>query len=302
MHNPACFAAHMGLWLVDPTWMAEAVAWARGNPQLVSVEKYRMHAAEGAKIVETPNGGAYAVHPGGVASVSIVGQMMKGPSKFGGTSTVAVRSALRAAARDKEVSAIVLSIDSPGGHVAGTQELADDVAAVNETTPILAHIDDLGASAAYWVASQASSISVNRSGMVGSIGVMTSLIDSSGKAEAEGIKVIPVTSGPLKGAGMPGTEVTEEQIAETQSRVDAMAAQFFEAVKTGRGMDDKALAKVNTGAVFTATEALDLGLVDHVRSMDATASAAFEMAQATRKSRANRSRQAYAKLDMLDLH
>ena len=76
--------------------------------------------------------------------------MQKGSSKFGGASTIRVRRQIREARQDEDVEAILLVVDSPGGTVAGTDELAREVGRAAEEKIVHAHIDDLGASAAFW--------------------------------------------------------------------------------------------------------------------------------------------------------
>ncbi len=206
-----------------------------------------------------------------IALVKIAGSMMKSASSMGGTSTVQVRRDIRAAAADSDVSGILLAIDSPGGTVAGTDDLATDVRAARRQKPVYAHIDDLGASAAYWVASQADKIYANSpTALVGSIGTMAVVYDMSKSAEAEGIKALLFATGPLKGAGTPGTAVSEEQAAYFQELTDQMQSSFDAAVKRGRGLTDKQLADVRSGGVFTAESAMGKKLIDGVQPLNRT--------------------------------
>jgi ClpP class serine protease len=165
------------------------------------------------------------------------GLLMKQQSWMGGTATLQLRRDIRAAAADPNVSAILLAIDSPGGTAAGTADLAADVRAAARQKPVWAQIEDLGASAAYWLASQADQVFANtaRRPMVGSIGTYQTVYDLSAAAEQEGVKVFHFATGPLKGAGMPGTPVTEEQQADFQGRVDAVQDSFDAAVRAAAG-------------------------------------------------------------------
>jgi protease-4 len=195
---------------------------------------------------------------------------MKARSKYGGYSTVDARRQLRAMAQDDRVGAILLHIDSPGGHVAGTKELADDVRAVDEAKPVHAYLEDTGASAAYWVASQARTVAANAMAMVGSLGTFTVLYDLSKAAEMEGVQVHVVSTGERKGAAAPGTPVTDEDLAEARRLVDGFDAFFRAAVREGRGMGSKEASAVWTGAAWLAVEAKGLGLVDRVEPLDTT--------------------------------
>jgi signal peptide peptidase SppA len=217
----------------------------------------------------------------GVAHISISGVMMKKVSPvlrlFGvsATSTQDLSALVNRAASDDDVSAIQLEIDSPGGTVAGTAGLADAVARANAVKPVVAHVPDMAASAAYWVASQASRIVAGPTARVGSIGVMNVVHDTSEAAKMDGLKVHVVKSGYLKGAGVPGAPVTAEQIAADQRMVDSTAETFFESVARGRGFDADRLASVIGGQDWSSRDALRLGLVDQIGDT-AAAGAAIE--------------------------
>lgn len=204
-----------------------------------------------------------------VAVLSLHGPMMKAESKFGGTSTLAVRRQLRQASMDPDIRSILLHIDSPGGHVAGTQELADDVDSVRMAgMPVFAYIEDLGASAAYWVGSQAMHVSSNPTGESGSIGTVAILEDRSGKMEREGIQVHVISTGLFKGLGVEGAPITQEGLTYIQHRVDRLNAFFQAALRRGRRFDEQRLARVSDGRMFIAAEARQLGLIDEVMSLE----------------------------------
>jgi signal peptide peptidase SppA len=205
-----------------------------------------------------------------IAIVRINGVMMKGSTWFG-TSTIAARQQLRAASQDPEVSAILLAIDSPGGQVAGTSDLAAEVRAANKIKPVWSHIDDTGASAAYWVASQSARILANDPNAdVGSIGTMQVVTDASGAAEKAGIKTIVIKTGPLKGIGVMGAPVTDAQISHLQDLANKTQANFEGAVAKGRGMSAKQIQAVNHGGVLKAPDALNAGLIDGIQPIAKT--------------------------------
>ena len=137
--------------------------------------------------------------------------------------------------------------------------------------PVWAHVDDLCASAAFWVASQCRQVWANSAtALVGSIGTYLTLYDMSGKADKDGVKALHFATGPLKGAAAPGTEVTADQKAYFQGLVDAGQAVFDAAVKAGRHLSAAQLAAVKSGGVFPARDAIRLGLVDGIQSFDQT--------------------------------
>jgi signal peptide peptidase SppA len=206
-----------------------------------------------------------------VAVLSAKGTLMKSQSSFGGTSTVQLRKELRAATADPNVNAILLAIDSPGGTVAGTEALAGDVRKARKVKPTWAFLDDLGASAAYWVASQAGAVYAGSSTtLVGSIGTVLTIQDSADAAEKGGVKTLVFATGPLKGAGTPGTRVTDDQAAHFQGLVNGLQSSFDAAVKAGRQMNQSQLDAVRTGGVWPASEAVGLKLIDGIQSIDKT--------------------------------
>lgn len=210
----------------------------------------------------------------GVAHIAIKGPMMRQvPSLMSAlgiqaTSTTQVRRDLGRAIDDDQVRAIQLDIDSPGGAVDGTAELAADVAAARDLKPVTADVRGTIASAAYWVGSQASRITMSPTGLAGSIGVATVLRDSSKAAEAAGVKVHVIASHELKGIGIAeGAPISASQLTETQRLVDTMTTPFIEGVISGRknaGMTDEEARKLATGQVWVGAQAKELKLVDEI--------------------------------------
>ena len=130
----------------------------------------------------------------GIGTVSIEGPMIRKPDilarvLMGATSHDEIGAAIREAGERADIKAVFLDIDSPGGTVAGTPELAAAVATLNERKPVYAFSSGLMCSAAYWIASQARAIYATPSARVGSIGVVQAVIDDSAALANEGIKV-----------------------------------------------------------------------------------------------------------------
>lgn len=208
------------------------------------------------------------------AVIRAAGTLMKSQSSMGGTSTIQLRRDVRAAAADPNVSGILLAIDSPGGTVAGTADLAADIRAARRRKPVWSHIDDLGASAAYWLASQADQVFANHAtAKVGNVGTVAAVTDVSGAAEKDGVKVHVFATGPMKAAGWPGTKLTDEQTAYLQALVDESQSHFDAAVKAGRGLNAEQLKEVRSGAIYPAARAKDLKLIDGIRPLEETLAA-----------------------------
>jgi signal peptide peptidase SppA len=231
-----------------------------------------MTISEKVAMPEFHSGPAPSSASGNVAVINITGTLMKNPSVierlfFGATDMGELTSAVTAAASDKSISGIVLNISSPGGTVAGTPELAGAVASANQKKPVLAYVDDLAASAAYWIASQARGIYASRQAVVGSIGVRMAMYDLSKAYEQAGVKVIPIDTGKFKSAGLAGTEITAEQQQMYQEIVDAHFRDFKSAVMSGRQMDEAAFGKVGDAQIFHASKARSVGLIDGISSL-----------------------------------
>ena len=204
----------------------------------------------------------------GIAVISMVGPMMKAPSKFGGVSTVYTRQQVREAMGRDDVKQILMVVESGGGSVSGTKELGDDVRSANEKKPVTAYISDIGASAAYWVASQAGVIISNEMGQVGSIGVVAVVEDTSGMYEREGVKVHVVSTGSMKGAFADGAPITDEMLADLQEHVDAINVVFKRTVIEGRGIGADDLDAIADGRMFNAEKAKELGLIDGIDTLE----------------------------------
>ena len=259
MHTQKCAAMHLDVWSVKSDCLRAMVEGVKSGIIIADADR--------ANRPYTVEGYPYIVSDG-IAIINLEGTLMKQWSKYGGTSTTWARAAIRDADKNDDIGGTMIHIDSPGGTAAGTAELGDDIR--NTKKPIHAHISDLGASAGYWPASQADHISINRTGFSGSIGTYAVIEDTSGYAEMNGIKVHVLSTGKYKGAGVEGTEITEEHLAEWQDVVDKHFKHFANAVRKGRSqLRAKAnFNKVSDGRVFDSKDSVNFGLVDRIESFD----------------------------------
>lgn len=202
----------------------------------------------------------------GVAVVPVYGVLAKNLSAFeegcgGGTDTAPISRALAQAMADKTIRAVILDIDSPGGQVAGTPELAAEVAAAGKKKPVYAFSDASVFSAAYWIASQATEVYGTPSSRWGSIGVRAAWLDETVALQLKGLKLHTFASGKHKAMGAPGRGMTEAEMAMLQSMVDTMGAEFRATVKAAR---PKARAAAMEGQTHSVRESIAAGLVDGV--------------------------------------
>ena len=193
----------------------------------------------------------------GIGVIAIEGPILRKPDTIariflGATSSEEISEALREAAGRNDIKAVFLDIDSPGGTVAGTPEIAAAVSALDKKKPVYAFSSGLMCSAAYWVASQARAIYATPSAQVGSIGVVQAVVDSSAAIDKAGIKVEVFSVGKYKAMGAPGTALTDDQRELIQSNLAEIAAEFHDAVLSrGRAIPAEAME----GQTFSGKQA-----------------------------------------------
>lgn len=191
----------------------------------------------------------------------MMGRKLSGLEKgAGAVDSDDVIAELREANENPDVRWVLLDIDSPGGLVNGTPEVAQAVK--DSGKPVFAYTAGMMASAAYWLGSSARKIYATRSADVGSIGVYVPFFDQTGMLNGMGIEVELFKSGRFKGMGFPGVPLTDEQRAQIQSEVDRIAGWFYSVVRENRAgsVDDETMQ----GQTFLADDALLLGLIDDI--------------------------------------
>lgn len=211
----------------------------------------------------------------GVLNVfGVISQRMNMMEEFsGGTSTEQLVTAFRNLQNDDRVKAIVLNIDSPGGTVPGIQEFAQEIFESRGVKPVVAQVNSMAASAAYWIASAADEVVVTPSGQVGSIGVYTIHEDISAFLEQMGVKetIIHSEDSPYKTEGNPYQPLSADALADIQARVNRVSDRFITAVADGRGVSvDTVKEKFGQGRMFDARDAVKRGLADTVATLEDT--------------------------------
>jgi capsid assembly protease len=170
---------------------------------------------------------------------------------------------------DGSVRGIALVIDSPGGMVAGCFNACDKMTALSATAgkPVRAYAAESAYSAAYAIAAVADTITVSRTGGVGSVGVVTMHVDVSGALQQQGVKVTYVHAGKHKVDGNSSEPLSATARARIQSRIDEMYGIFVDHVAGCRGMsaDD---VRATEALCFTASEAKSNGLADAIGALD----------------------------------
>lgn len=211
----------------------------------------------------------------GVAILPIEGVVAKRANLFmqisGGVSTELVARDLADAVNDPAVHSIILRIDSPGGTVDGTQNLASAITQARASKPVVTLAGGTMASAAYWFGSAAQAVYIEDSTtQVGSIGVVAAHVDVSAAEAQRGVKTTEIAAGKYKRIASQYAPLSEEGRRSIQDQIDYMYSLFVGAVATQRGVsEDKVLKDMADGRVFIGQQAIDAGLVDGVSTLGA---------------------------------
>lgn len=172
--------------------------------------------------------------------------------------------AIAALARDSSVPAVIVSVDSPGGSVAGGESLHAALLRLAAVKPVVTVMHGTAASAGYMVSLPAERIFARGSTLTGSIGVILETVEVSGLLGKLGVDAQAITSGPLKDQPSFTRPLTGPGRAYLDALVQDMFDQFVQMVATGRHMDPDAVRKLADGRAYTGRQAKDLGLVDEI--------------------------------------
>ncbi len=198
-----------------------------------------------------------------IALIHVDGVIAGTGSEFDGVITPeAIIDKLGKALADPTVKAILLRIDSPGGTVAASQEIATEIARAAEEKPVVASVGDVAASGGYMIASQCDEIVANPTSAVGSIGVITQIPNVAGLLEKLGIEFTVFTAGDHKDAGSPFRSMTATETALIQTEVDVAYDEFIRIVAEGRDLPEDKVREMATGFAWSALVAKEMGLVD----------------------------------------
>ena len=172
--------------------------------------------------------------------------------------------AVNGLADDDRVKAVIVSIDSPGGSVAGGETLHDAIARVAAKKPVVVTMGGLAASAGYMIAVPASRIFARESTLTGSIGVLLQTGDISSLLGKLGINAEIIRSGPLKDEPSLVRPLSPEGKVVLQGLVNDMYDRFVDMVAAGRHLDPAKVRSLADGRAYTGHQALGLGLVDAI--------------------------------------
>ncbi|OGR44490.1 MAG: hypothetical protein A2X35_00035 [Elusimicrobia bacterium GWA2_61_42] len=215
-----------------------------------------------------------------VGVVEIYGAISQGSSSRSwdrGSQQISKR--IRSLSADKDVKAIVLDINTPGGSVGSVQEIYSAIKRAKAETkkPFVARFGEVSASGGYYVASACDLVVAHPGTITGSIGVIFSVTNLEGLLKKVGVRSEAIKSGKFKDIGSPMREMTTEEHKLLQGMIDDSYEQFVAAVAEGRKMTVEKTKALADGRIYTGRQALDLGLVDKLGDLQEALDAAGEL-------------------------
>ncbi len=208
-----------------------------------------------------------------VALIDVSGILMNGPKyqllSEGEHPVSLLLEQLDKARSDRRVKAVILRINSPGGTVVASELMHDEITHFKKSgKPIVAVMMDVAASGGYYIACACDVILAQPSSVTGSIGVVMQLFDVSGTMEMIGVKSDAIVSGEHKDTGSPFRTMRPEERELFQNIVNDMYERFVTVVDAGRAdLDGQSVRRLADGRVYTASQALEEGLIDGIASM-----------------------------------
>lgn len=249
-------------WAIQPDALEQIIQIAAREHEVShdALEKYRADTVARAETLE---------QRGPVAILHVAGPLFRRANLFtefsGATSYDILRRDLQVALDNRDIKSVLLNIDSPGGAVNGCGELAKAIYASEK--PVVAYVGGMGASAAYWLASAARQVVVDDAALLGSIGVMAGIRDTSERDRANGVRDIEFVSSQSPNKN-PSPD-SEEGVTSYQKLVDDQAGVFIAAVARHRGVSADVVARdYGQGGVLVGADAVSAGMADGVGTFE----------------------------------
>lgn len=256
-------------WAIEPDKLREIQAIYATHLRGEKIDVAALEARMGRPLANEQQ--RYSVEAGGVAVLQMSGVIAPKANLFmsvsGGLSTQMATKQIESAMADSRVKSLVLAIDSPGGNVIGTPEMATAVRAMSAEKPIVAHSDGSLCSAAYWIGAAANAIYL--SGPVVQAGSIGIVVDRSYNP-ASSVQKEQIVAGRYKRIAKDNEPLSEEARGIVQADVDYVYSLFVDDIAAYRSTTtEKVLERMAEGRVFRGQQAIDAGLVDGVSTLDA---------------------------------
>jgi protease-4 len=184
---------------------------------------------------------------------------------------------IREYVKDSSIKAIILRVNSPGGAVAPSQEIYEEVKKAVEKKPVVVSMGAVAASGGYYISAPATKILANPGTLTGSIGVIMEIPNLSGLMEKIGVKAEVIKSGKHKDIASAFRGIGKEEREILQGVMDDVHEQFMTAVSEGREMEMEDVRNIADGRVFSGQQALEVGLVDELGNLEDAIDTAAEL-------------------------
>ncbi|MGH3148412.1 MAG: signal peptide peptidase SppA [Rubrobacter sp.] len=221
-----------------------------------------------------------------IAVVPVEGRIAPAESSVGGVQPTVtpegLADALRQAASDPSVAAVVLEVNSPGGGVTASDEMHQSILDFreNDDKPVVVSMADTAASGGYYISTAADRIVANETTITGSLGVIFRLNNFTGASDKYGIDQVVIKSGEFKDLGSSFRKMKPEEREIYQALVDESYAEFVSVIVQGRGLHEERVREIADGRIYSGSQAKELGLVDSFGGIDEAAAIAEDLANA----------------------
>lgn len=204
-----------------------------------------------------------------IAVIYIQGVMITGnlPGGLGYATSEEIGNSIRDAVDDRNVKAIVLRINSPGGTPAAAQEIVSEIKKAQEHKPVVVSMGDVAASAAYYISAPADHIIANPDTMTGSIGIIWVFENSSEYFDEEGVDFYVAKSGDFKDMGANWRGLSDDEKQYSEEVVLESFNRFVDEIASGRGLSRSEVKDMADGRIYTGSKAVELGLVDETGNL-----------------------------------
>lgn len=206
---------------------------------------------------------------------------------------------LKEHSKDSSVKAIVLRIDSPGGAVAPSQEIYEEIKKIKEKKKVIVSMGTVAASGGYYISAPADRIVANAGTLTGSIGVIMEIPNISGLMQKIGVETQVIKSGAHKDIASIFKSLKPEEKEILQTVLDDVHDQFIQAVSEGRGIKFEQIKKLADGRIFTGRMAKEVGLVDEIGNLQDAIMLAGELTGIKGEPQVVQKKEEFSFIDML---
>lgn len=260
--------------LIGP-WFIEASAYADLEARalaIIDAGQLDAVARASAAQVEAQQEQLYSVDGNGIADIPVRGTLTQYPSSLqsalGGTSMILASRAFREAADNPDVKGIMAEFNTPGGTAAGATDFAHAIAYARSKKPVHVHTTGTMASGGYYAGVEADQITADPMAVVGSVGALTQMKDSSELMRRSGVTVYYPASGDRKATGYPGQPVTREQLDDSERLMKSLAEPFIASVQSRRKISPEAMKDITRAGMYSTKDALAHGMIDGIATSE----------------------------------